>query len=114
MITSPLPSNVRHRAMITHSGGSKGSLGGPWLSQIFCWPPACLLKLCFLKLSLCMFGAKCHCADCFCQQMIYSTPRVDCFAHSVPHGRSLNTVTFAGNSFYSIRALLLYITVLKL
>jgi len=36
-----------------------------------------------------------------------------CFARSVPLGRSLNTVAFAGDSFYSIRALQLYITVLK-
>jgi len=36
-----------------------------------------------------------------------------CFARSVPRGRSLNTVVFAGNSFYSIRAPQLYITVLK-
>jgi len=36
-----------------------------------------------------------------------------CFARSVPLGRSLNTAAFAGNSFYSIRALQLYITVLK-
>ena len=36
-----------------------------------------------------------------------------CFARSVPRGRSLNTVAFAGNSLYSIRALQLYITVRK-
>ena len=35
------------------------------------------------------------------------------FARSVPLGRSLNTVAFAGNSFYLIRALQLYITLLK-
>jgi len=36
-----------------------------------------------------------------------------CFARYVPLGRSLNTVAFVGNKFYSIRALQLYITVLE-
>jgi len=49
---------------------------------------------------------KCRGADCFCRQMIFiPCHALICFARSVPLGRSLNTVAFAGNSFYSIRAL---------
>ena len=45
---------------------------------------------------------KCRGADCFCPQMIIIPRRaLICFARSVPLGRSLNTVGFAGNSFYS-------------
>ena len=52
---------------------------------------------------------KCRGADCFFRQTIFIPRRaLNCFARSVPFGRSLNT-----NSFYSIRALQLYITVLK-
>jgi len=40
MITSPLSSNVRHRAMITLVA-VRWSLGGHGSSQIFGWPPAC-------------------------------------------------------------------------
>jgi len=67
-----------------------------------------VLELCFLEFSLCTFGAN-------AVALIVSAGKWFLFhaARSVPLGRSLNTVAFIGNSFHSIRALQLYITVLK-
>jgi len=72
-----------------------------------------IVRVVFSRTFLVHVWRKCRGADCFCRQMFIPRRALICFARSVPRGRSLNTVAFAGNSFYSIRALQLYITVLK-
>jgi len=72
-----------------------------------------MLELRFLKLSLCTCGANAVALIVSASKWFIPRRALICFARSVPRGRSLNTVAFAGNSFYSIRTLQLYITVLK-
>jgi len=72
-----------------------------------------LLELCFLELSLCTFGANAAALIVSASKWFIPCRALICFARSVPRGRLLNIVAFAGDSFYSIRALQLYITVLK-
>jgi len=72
------------------------------------------VRVVFSRTFLVHVWRKCRGADCFCRKVIFIPRRaLICFARSVHRGRSLNTVAFVGNSFYAIRALQPYITVLK-
>ena len=71
------------------------------------------VRVVFFELSLCTFGANAAALIVSAGKWFIPRRALICFACSVPRGRSLNTVAFASNSFYSIRALQLYTTVRK-
>ena len=64
-----------------------------------------MLELRFLELSLCTFGANAAALIVSAGKWFIPRRALICFARSVPRGRSLNTVAFAGKSFYSIHQL---------
>jgi len=115
----PRPKEIYH--WFCEEDASCAFLSEAWWSRKYTCTSYCLQSMCesltrstngiksgaFSNFPWCKFAtAPLHGADCYTDsagKWFIPRPALICFARCVPLGRSLNTVAFAGNSFYSIR-----------